>query len=296
MKLTRRSTYVVTLLGVLALGSCGPSTKDDSKSKEFDEAGKPIVDQIQDLVYDIPSPHEIPYLLQASGAEFNQSLLNNRKKADSYLARNDKAALNLGVYATDIGYLSSYDKTQEAIDYLNVVKTLGDNLGVIGSFDAEMLNKFEANISNKDSLATLIDRSVQKTSSYLRDDNRSKLAAMIITGGFVEGLYISTGVIKTYPKNLLPDDQRNLILTPLMRVILEQKKSVGELVRMLSTIDQSEPVAGIVTDLHALEAGYRALNIEEQIKNNKTATLVLSDKNLEEITKIVAKLRTSIVD
>jgi len=276
MKLTRRSTYVVTLLGVLALGSCGPSTKDDSKSKEFDEAGKPIVDQIQDLVYDIPSPHEIPYLLQASGAEFNQSLLNNRKKADSYLARNDKAALNLGVYATDIGYLSSYDKTQEAIDYLNVVKTLGDNLGVIGSFDVDMLNKFEANISNKDSLATLIDRSVQKTSSYLRDDNRSKLAAMIITGGFVE--------------------QRNLILTPLMRVILEQKKSVGELVRMLSTIDQSEPVAGIVTDLHALEAGYRALNIEEQIKNNKTATLVLSDKNLEEITKIVAKLRTSIVD
>jgi hypothetical protein len=94
----------------------------------------------------------------------------------------------------------------------------------------------------------------------------------------------------------LPDDQRNLILTPLMRVILEQKKSVGELVRMLSTVDQSEPVAGIVTDLHALEAGYRALNIEEQIKNNKTATLVLSDKNLEEITKIVAKLRTSIVD
>ena len=43
MKLTRRSTYVVTLLGVLALWSCGPSAKKDDKSKEFDEAGKPIV-------------------------------------------------------------------------------------------------------------------------------------------------------------------------------------------------------------------------------------------------------------
>ena len=42
-------------------------------------------------------------------------------------------------------------------------------------------------------------------------------------------------------------------------------------------------------------ASYRALNINEQIKNNK-ANLVLSDKNLEEITKIVEKLRTSIVD
>ena len=295
MKLTRRSTYVVTLLGVLALWSCGPSPKDDDKSKEFDEAGKPIVDQIQDLAYEMPSPHEIPYLLQATGAEFNQSLLNNRKKADSYLARNDKAALNLGVYATDIGYLSSYDKTQEAIDYLNAVKTLADNLGVIGSFDVDMLNKFESNIANKDSLATLIDGAVQKTGDYLRDDNRNKLAAMIITGTFIEGLYISTGLIKTYPKNLLPDDQRNLVLTPLMRVILEQEKSVDELLKMLSTVDQSEPVAGIVTDLHALKASYRALNINEQIKNNK-ANLVLSDKNLEEITKIVDKLRTSIVD
>src|SRR5882762_5882571 len=142
MKLTRRSTYVVTLLGVLALGSCGPSTKDDSKSKEFDEAGKPIVDQIQDLVYDMPSPHEIPYLLQATGAEFNQSLLNDRKKADSYLSRNDKAALNLGVFVTDVGYLTSYDKTQEAIDYLNAVKMLADNLGVINTFDPDMLAKF----------------------------------------------------------------------------------------------------------------------------------------------------------
>jgi len=295
MKLTRRSTYLVTLLGVLAFWSCGPSAKDDNKAGEFDSANVDIKDRIQDLAYDMPSPHEIPYLLQATGAEFNQSLLNNRRKADGYLTRTDKASLNLGVYATDVGYLSSYDKTQEAIDYLNVVKTLADNLGVIGSFDADMLKKFEANISNKDSLATLIDLGVEKTSGYLRDDNRSKLAAMIITGSFIEALYVSTGLIKTYPKNLLPDDQRNLVLTPLMRVILDQVQSVDELVKMLGTVDQQEPVAGILTDLHALKASYRALNINEQIKNNK-ANLVLSDKNLEEITKIVEKLRTSIVD
>jgi hypothetical protein len=295
MKLTRRSTYLVAILGVLALWSCGTAPKDDSKAGEFDSANVDIKDRIQDLRYKIPSPHEIPYLLQATGAEFNQSLLSNRRKADSYLTRNDKAALNLGVYASDIGYLCSYDKTQEAIDYLNVVKTLADNLGVIGSFDSDMLKKFEANISNKDSLATLIDQAVEKTSAYLRDDNRSKLAAMIITGSFIEALYVSTGLIKTYPKNLLPDDQRNLVLTPLMRVILDQVQSVDELVKMLGTVDQQEPVAGILTDLHALQASYRALNINEQIKNNK-ANLALSDKNLEEITKIVEKLRTSITD
>ena len=295
MKFNRQRTLVITLLGVLALWSCGPKSKDDTKSDEFKQAEESLKDQIQDVVYNLPSPHEIPYLLQATGAEFNQSLINDRKKADSYSSRTDKAALNLGVYASDIAYLSSYDKTQEAIDYLNAVKGLADNLGVIGSFDAELLKRFEANISNKDSLASLIDGSVQKTSSYLKDDNRNKLAAMMLTGSFVEGLYISTGLIKSYPRNLLPDDQRNLVLTPLMRVILEQAKSVDELVKMLATVDQSDPVAGIVADLHALQANYRALNIDEQIKNNK-ANLVLTDKNLEEITKIVAKLRKSITD
>lgn len=295
MKFDRLRTHVITLLGVLALWSCGPSSKDSSKSDEFKQAEESLKNQIQDVIYNLPSPHEIPYLLQATGAEFNQSLINDRKKADSYSSRTDKAALNLGVYATDIAYLSSYDKTQEAIDYLNAVKGLADGLGVIGSFDMELLKRFESNISNKDSLAALIDGSVQKTSTYLKDDSRNKLAAMMLTGSFVEGLYISTGLIKTYPKNLLPDDQRNLVLTPLMRVILEQSKSVDELVKMLATVDQSDPVAGIVTDLHSLQANYRALNIDEQIKNNK-ANLVLTDKNLEEITKIVAKLRKSITD
>ncbi len=201
------------------------------------------------------------------------------------------------MYAADIGYLSSYDKTQEAIDYLNSTKTLADNLGIIGSFDVEVLQKFEANISNKDSLTRLLDRTIKKTQSYLADDNRNKLSALVVTGSFVEGLYISTGLIKSYPKDLLPDDKRNLVLTPLMRVVLEQKKSVSDLLKMLSSpaVEQTEPVTSIVTDLKSLEAAYASLNIEEQIKNNK-ANLVLTDKNLIEITNIVEKIRKSITD
>ena len=176
-----------------------------------------------------------------------------------------------------------------------VAKNLADKLGVIGSFDADVLIRFEKNISNKDSLTALLDQSVQKTGSYLKDDSRNKLAALMVTGSFIEGLYISTGLIKSYPKDLLPDDQRNLVLTPLMRVILEQEKSVDELVKMLGTVEQTDPVTTIVADLISLQASYRALNIEEQIKNNK-ANLVLTDKNLVDITVIVAKMRTFITE
>ncbi|MFZ5970416.1 MAG: hypothetical protein ACOYXA_02375 [Bacteroidota bacterium] len=292
MKFTRSISLFSALTAALLLGSCGGSQKESS-SEEFDQAQKSLKDQIEDVVYNIPSPTEIPYLLEATGAEFNQSLVNDRAKADQYATKNDKAALNLGIYAADIGYLTSYDKTQEAIDYLNACKSLADGLGVIGSFDIDVLKKFEANISNKDSLGALLNETVQKTGTFLKDDSRNKLAALVVTGSFVEGLYISTGLIKSYPKDLLPDDQRNLILTPIMRVVLQQEQSVDELLKMLKSVEQDELIGTIVNDLTTLQASYRALNIEEQIKNNR-ADLVLTDKNLQDITSLVEKLRGDI--
>src|SRR5688572_4134231 len=203
----KRLIYFSAIAFVLA--SCGKSSDDKNKnSDEFKAAEESLKQQIEEVVYNIPSPSEIPYLLEATGAEFNESLVNPKTKVDQYATRTDKAALNLGVFAADIGYLSSYDKTQEAIDYLNSTKTLADNLGIIGSFDVEVLQKFEANISNKDSLTHLLDRTMKKTESYLKDDNRNKLSALVVTGSFVEGLHISTGLIKSYPKDLLPDDKR----------------------------------------------------------------------------------------
>jgi len=296
MKLTRLSLHLLTIATASFLASCGSSSKQENQnSGEFKQAEESLKKQIEDVVYNIPSPSEIPYLLQTTGAEFNQGLVNDRKKVDQYMTRTDKAALNLGVYMADIGYLSSYDKTQEAIDYLSSAKKLADNLGVIGTFDTDILKRFESNISNKDSLASLLNDAVQKTDKYLKDDSRNKLAALMITGSFIEGLSISTGLIKTYPKSLLKEDERNLILTPLIRVILEQEKSVDELVKMLATVEQTDPISGIQTDLAALQASFRALNIDEQIKNNRS-DLVLTDKNLIEIAKIVEKMRKDIID
>lgn len=293
MKVHQPLFYLVVTL-VLSLASCSKSGEDKNQnSKEFDEANESLQHQIDEVAYNIPPPSEIPYLLQATGAEFNANLLNSREKVDEYTTRNDKAALNLGVYAADIGYLTSYDKTQEAIDYLTACKTLSDHLGLIGTFDAELLEKFEENISNKDSLTRLLDRTIKESEEYLRDDSRNKLSSLVVAGSFIEGLYIATGLIKSYPKNILPEDNRNLVLTPLMRVVLEQKGSVSEMVKMLEAAEQTETITTIYKDFKELEETYQNLNIEEQIKNNR-ADLVLTDKNLEGITRLVENIRKKV--
>jgi hypothetical protein len=284
------------LISGLFLGAVSCSTPNkENASEDFQRAQEDLKGQIQDVVYDLPSPSEIPYLLEATGAEFDETVLNDRSKADKYLSRNDKAALNLGVYATNIGYLSSYDKVQEAINYMNAARKLADNLGVTGAFDAQLVKRFESNLGTKDSLAYLLNETVKKTESYLKDDDRARLAALILTGSFVEGLYISTAVVKSYPKDILKEEDRNLILTPLIRIVLEQKKSVSDLLTMLKTLEQTEPVGGLVASLEMLEKTYQDLNIEEQIRNNQ-GDLALKDENLVSITAQCAKIRQSIVE
>jgi len=286
-----------SLLLAFTIASCGSQKKEEKadSSEEFEQAESDLKEQIQEVVYEIPSPSEIPFLLEATGAEFNGTLINDRNMADEYASRNDKASLNLGVYAADIGYLVSYDKVQEALNYMTSAKKLADELGVTGSFDAALIKRFENNLSRKDSLAYLLNSTINNTEKYLKDDNRNRLAALTITGSFVEGLYISTELIKTYPKDILPDDSRNLVLTPLIRVVLEQEKSVEDLVNMLETVEKSSPVDQLLTGLKELNENYKSLNIEEQIKNNR-ADLVLTDQTLIDITTKVAEIRNSITE
>ncbi|UII20654.1 hypothetical protein [Fulvivirga ligni] len=297
MNYKRLGSISFSLLLIFGVFSCGQKAEKESEqsSEEFEAAESDLKEQIEEVVYEIPSPSEIPSLLERTGAEYNGSLINSNDKAESYASRNDKAALNLGAYATDIGYLVSYDKVQEALTYMSSTKKLADDLGVTGAFDASLIERFESNLSRKDSLAILINSTINKTESYLKDDDRNRLAALVVTGSFIEGLYISTALVDSYPTDILPEDKRNLVLTPLIRVVLEQEKSVKDLVKMLETIENTSPVAEMITKLESLVADYEKLDIEEQIKNNR-ADLVLSDATLAEITKKAAEIRSSIVE
>lgn len=293
-----QSTIVKLLALILSVGlaSCGQKTNNEAasdNSKAFDQAENEVKEQIESVVYDIPSPSEIPFLLQATGAEYNENILNDISKIGEYEITNDAAAINLGVYATDIGYLVSYEKVQEALNYMSSTKSLVDHLGVSATINVSLLERFEGNLANKDSLAFILNEAIGETNQFLKDDSRSRMAALLITGSFVEGLYISTELIKTYPKDLLPDDSRNLVLTPLMRVILEQEKVLENLLQLLGTVEQAQPVGGIKEQLISLQELYESLNIEEQIQNNQSS-MVLTDSVFIDITAKVNEIRNTV--
>jgi hypothetical protein len=241
----------------------------------------------------LPPTSEVPYLLQNTGADFNASLINTAKKVDSYTTTTDKAALNLGAYATDIGYLSVYDKTQDVINYLRSSDKLAKHIGVGNAFERSLEKRFESNLGKKDSLVKIVDESMNRVHEYLEDNNRKGTAALTLTGSFIEGLYISTGLIEKYPKDV-PANVRNSVLTNLMLTIIKQKQSLADLLAILKSAPQDAQVVEYTGYLNDLYKQFENLNFDEKVKNN-SGDLVVTDKTLSGITAKVKEIRAKIV-
>jgi hypothetical protein len=274
--------------------SCGGDKKRESSPGEFDEAASELKEKVEAIIYEIPSPSEIPFIIQATGAEFIPELVNDLNKYEKYASSTKVAAINLGVYASDIGYLVTYDKVQDALNYMDACLNLGESLGLQSTIDVSLIEKFEANLGQKDTLASIINEAIQQSDDYLKENERNNIAALVIGGTFIEGLYIATQIVDSYPKDILSNDERNLVLTPLIRIVLEQETPLVNMISLLKSIDnKGDWIEGLINSLEELKRNYEELNVEELLDDNK-ANIVLSDKVLERITLQVKKIRATV--
>ncbi len=274
--------------------SCDTDKKQESSSDEFDEAASEIKEKVEAIIYEIPSPSEIPFIIQATGAEYIPQLVNDLGKYEKYTSSTKVAAMNLGVYASDIGYLVTYEKVQEALNYMDGCLDIGESLGLQSTIDVSVIEKFEANLGKRDTLAAIINDAINDSDSYLKENERNNIAALVIAGTFIEGLYIATQIVDSYPKDMLTDDKRNLILTPLIRIVLEQEAALANMISLLKSIDnKGDWIEGLINSMEELKSNYEELDIDELLDENK-GNVVLSDKVLERITIQVQKIRSTV--
>lgn len=281
------------------LFSCGGSSKSESNSEKqqaFDEAEQKIAKDLNVVIADLPSPTEVPYLLQATGADYSESLINSLDKLDQYTTNEDEAALNLGVYATDMGYLLSYGKVPDSRKYLEACQNLAEALKVASVFDVKTMEDFQENLNNPDSLNKILSKAIYKAEDRLQESDRMPVAALVLSGSFIEGLYLAVKVIETYPTDILDEDTRNLILKPLFQVILDQEKPLTDIINMLKDLEQDEIIAKMITELNILKLLYEGdiANIQQKISAN-TGDFVLSQDMLIDITTEVKRIRTEII-
>ena len=275
--------------------ACGSEKKKDSDaSKEFDEA-QALKENLQTTIRSIPPPAEIPYIIQSTGADYNPNIINDYNKYESYTISAKKAAFNLGVYATDIGYLSSYGKTQEALNYMDVCLELTKTVGAQDAVDFAVLDRFEKNLSDPDSLANIINVVIENSDDYLQANDRNNIAALMIGGTFIEALYIATQIIETYPKDLLPDDLRMQVLSPLVSMLVDQKESLKDVIDLLESVDGKEDwEVATINSLQELYDNYTQFDPKGRIAAGR-GNEVLNDEVLSRLTNQVDSIRTNVV-
>ncbi|MGM0581354.1 MAG: hypothetical protein ACQETL_11780 [Bacteroidota bacterium] len=283
----------IVFVALLAVAACSPQKKEkeESNSEAFDKAQKEVKEKISGVVKEMPAPSEVPYLLMETGADFDESLLHSLSHVENY-SKNNEAAVNLGIYATDVAYLSAYEKSQKALNYLTEIRPLADQLALSGSFDPKTVERFEANLSNTDSLAMIVNDAINNADDHLRKTDRPKVAALLLAGSFIEGLYIATALVENYPDEL-PDEARSLILIPLVDVIIKQEEPLIDLIELLESVDQDDYIKTLIKDLKGLKTQYKKLDVQKLMDEGRGGEL-LKDEALDNITNQMGKIRDDV--
>ncbi len=268
-----------------------------SCSNNSNTANVPPVDSTQNTVvkingeiFSIPSPIQFTTLIKKSGAAYNKENLNPSNKSSQY-STNFSKALNLGIYGADLGYVIVYDQTQDAIAYLKTTKQVSDDLGLVGVFNENMIDRFTKNIGTKDSLLVLTSDAFRMGDAYLKDNDRMDVSTLILAGGWIESLYLATNISKVKPN----EDIKNRIA--------EQKLSLQSVIKSLAQYNVEPELMDKLKDLSTVYDGIEFKYIYEKPTtdvNSKITTInsktevIITPEQMEAISQKIKAIRSQI--
>ncbi|HON19396.1 MAG TPA: hypothetical protein PK990_09565 [Salinivirgaceae bacterium] len=256
MKIKMRLLNIVT--GILILIFAGSCSGDKSKKVEeniVDEDNEKITQlreniyKAKQVFYSLPSPIETAMLIKRCGVNYDEKILNPLSNHSKYLSTHKKA-LNFGIYSADLSYASIFEQTQTAIQYMAAAKNLANELGILNAIDETIIRRLESNITNRDSILDIITESFLNSDTYLKEQGRAETAAVILAGGWIEGLYIAVKSSQKYKQN---DD--------LVDRIIDQKISLRSLQQLLESYKDNPMAAKVLADVKRIGQVYENFDV-----------------------------------
>jgi hypothetical protein len=294
----------VLIICMFVCFSCRNSANKDSDfifpeadSIPVSEAEKLSTEAIEEIAKNISSPVEIANLLQTLAVPFSPDYLASSIDANKQTTSFDKA-FTLGILGADLGYLNMYEKTGSSIDILSSIKKLAEGIRVGQFFDFETIKSLSLNKSNLDSLLYLSIDSYTKIDTYLRDNDRGQLSALMIIGVWLEGQYLATQVMTEYPDPVLRDR------------IGEQKIILNDLILLANPYCNRDPEFGVLCkDLQDIKEKYREIRITYTlgepvsrevdgalvVVQTETSVIEMTDDQLAGIIEITKNIRNKLI-
>lgn len=295
-----------------SLSSCGDETKEHKPDEDHTSAIDSITNDVTDekqkpednltlriggKFFTIPSPVQTAFLIKEEGTAFNSELMNKAENGDSYTT-SFKKALNMGVYGADMGYITLYENTDLSLKYLKTVRKIAGELDLSGAFNDELASRFSDNMGNQDSMLVFVNEAYKNADDYLKKNDKSNVAALVVVGGWVEAVHFAAqSAVETKNEKLIAR-------------VAEQKQALKNLIAMLKSLegyteveeyeDLTIELEDLLTHFSDIKFTYEYVEpVTDPVKkvtniNSKNA-IEISDETLNKIVEGVKEIRNSII-
>jgi hypothetical protein len=244
--MSRISLRIVIVMAVIFLASCkGGNKSPDQDQLALDSINRELLaSNIKEALYPLPTPFEITKMLNDIGAVYLSKNLNYAGKVDKYITENSKA-INIGVYAADLAYASTYQQQQDVQTYLASIKSLADQLGIDYDYEKLLSEESKTKFENKDSLTAIVSNTIFDTYQFLDQKSNPDLAVNMITGLWVELMYLATNI-----------SEGSYNYSGMVNIIAGQKSSFQKVMDLLASRSTNPDIKTLESKLVVLKPAY----------------------------------------
>ena len=251
---------------------------------------------MREIYYGLLTPVEVCNIFERLGLHYNDTAILSTEYQDLYMS-SYKAAMNLGVYGVDMGYMKLFGINRQTVNYFNTIKILSERLNMPDTFLSDAIRSLDAEINNADTLTGLMNDAYQKIDKHLRLEGSEGTLGLMLMGGWVEAMYLATQLAYD-PEN--PDPQ-------VVGKIAEQKYSLISLLSFMKNYYDDPVVVYYTKKLKYLknyfdsfdiyfEKGDLEIDTVRQVLLSSGATrMTVTVETLNKIRDYVEKLRTEMV-
>lgn len=250
--------------------------------------------KMREIYYGLLTPVEVCNIFDRLGLSFNDTIISPSDNCNLYMS-SYKAAINLGVYGVDMGYMKLFGVNKQTVSYFNTIKTLSERLNMPVNFLADAVKDVDRTMSNADSLTSLMSDAYKKIDDHLRAEGSQGTLGLMMMGGWIESMYIATQLAYD-PAN--PDPQ-------VVEKIAEQKYSLLSLLSFMKNYYDDPMVVFYTKKLKYLNRWFDTFDIYyregdvkidtvRQVITTTGSEMTVTIETLNEIRDYIASLRTEI--
>ncbi len=273
---------------ILVFTSCN---NDDEKGTDIPDVvdTTDVVTVIKNVYYSMPSPLEMATVIKRYATEFSPDSLHDTKVVSDYTT-NQAKAVNLGIYASDLAFLSMYGQHQSSNSYFETIIKLADELDIVEGINDTMVNQIHTNLDNPQEIKEIIAEAFFKSDAYLKETNKEHVASLILAGAWVESVYILSNMLDNQNDT---SDIYELFID--QRLILENVRKVTATILDKSFNKELDELQLLFDDCITIT---ETQVMDDYTGEMRTKTNVEYDYNMDDVLKIrkkISKIRKNFV-